>query len=360
MDKYKSLGLFSVLICVRTFLIICSPEASDAAHMAGAALSLIFQYLCAVPMLILYKDKNFSLKKDMLFGKFGCMLYALFFIILGSESFSMLWEVTKSVHFPIDSSLTGALILAAVCVYTASFGIKAVSRASWILAALTAVSLAVMITGAVPKMDLSNFSPSADTKDIIRYALRDLAQSGELVMLFVLMQFSDKQRSKSTLAFFAGKLILTESISLIEITVLGKVMSISDIPFFTAGAFSQPLSIQRADPLYMLLFTMLCVFTATLQIVLSVMFIKELLPKLKYKTLAAAVLMLGISAVSGSFDTDLLPLTGTMIVILAVLFPAAMLIRRKIYAIQKNNNSSNNSSDTGSPDRLHTGERASQ
>ena len=273
MNRISHSQLFAVLIGIRMFSIICSAHPSDAGQMAGAAISILLQLAAVLPMLALYRQKNFSLKKEMLFGKFGKFLYFLFFILWGSVSFSNLWGVTKSVYFPIDSSLAGAIILAAVCIYTASMGIKSFNRYATIMLGLIIFSLFVMILGAYPKAELSNFAPNADFKEITESVIREFCSSGELVMMFVLLEFVPEPRSKSITAFFTGKFILTELIAVIEITVLGRIMELSDYPFFSAGAYSQPFSIQRADSLYMILFTMLCVMTVTLQIVLCSMLI---------------------------------------------------------------------------------------
>lgn len=330
MNRISHSQLFAVLIGIRMFSIICSIHPSDAGQMAGAAISILLQLAAVLPMLALYRQKNFSLKKEMLFGKFGKFLYFLFFILWGSVSFSNLWGVTKSVYFPIDSSLAGAIILAAVCIYTASMGIKSFNRYATIMLGLIIFSLFVMILGAYPKAELSNFAPNADFKEITESVIREFCSSGELVMMFVLLEFVPEPRSKSITAFFTGKFILTELIAVIEITVLGRIMELSDYPFFSAGAYSQPFSIQRADSLYMILFTMLCVMTVTLQIVLCSMLIKEIFPDLKYNTLLSTVLMLGASSAVNILDIDLTAVTGILILLLAVIVPIIMYTRRKL------------------------------
>lgn len=335
MSKIKSSQLFALLISVRVFSIICMTDLTDANQMAGAAVSIALQLLVSVPMLMLYNDKSFSLKKEMLFGKFGKILYILFFLLWGAMSFSKLWEVTKSVYFPISSSFAGSLILAAVCVYTASLGLKAISRASGFILGLTAVSVVIMILGAYPKAELSNFIPNATFSGIIKSAVKDFCRSGELVMLFLLLEIVPKGKKKAITTFFTAKLVLTELIAVIEITVLGNIINISDFPFFTAGAFSQPLSIQRADSVYMILFTMLCVLTVTLQIILSTLLISELLPDLKYKSLISALLMLALSSAFNITDFNPEPITGIFILILAVVIPIIMYIRRNFHENKK-------------------------
>lgn len=328
MSRIKSIQLFAILISIRTFSVICTTDLTNAAAMAGAAVSVAFQLLAAVPMLLLYNSNNFSLKKELLFGKFGKVLYIVFFLLWGAVSFSTLWEVTKSVYFPINSRFTGSLILAAVCVYTASLGLKALSRASGLIPFLIVTSLAVMLFGAYPKAELSNFVPDADFGNVIKYAVKEFCRSGELVMLFVLLEAVPEGKKKAVTLFFAVKLVLTELVAAVEITVLGKIINISDFPFFSAGAFSQPLSIQRADAVYMILFTLLCVVTVTVQIVLSTVIIQELLPDLKYKSLISAVLMLALSSAINYFNIDTNPITGGFIILLAVIIPVIMYIRR--------------------------------
>ncbi len=339
MNKIKSSQLFAILIAIRVFSLICMTDLSDANQMAGAAISIGLQFLISIPMIMLYNDPSFSLKKEMLFGKFVKVLYILFFILWGSVSFSTLWEVTKSVYFPINNSFTGSVILAAVCVYTASLGIKAVSRASGFILTLTVISIAIMIFGAYPQAELSNFIPNATFSSVIKSAVKDFCRSGELVMLFLLLESVPKRRQKAVTSFFAVKFVLTELIAVIEITVLGKIINISDFPFFTAGAFSQPMSIQRADSIYMILFTMLCVLTVTIQIILSSLLISELLPELKYKSLISALLMLAVSSAINLTDFNTEPLTGCFILILAVIMPITMYIRRKINENKKTYNS---------------------
>lgn len=348
MNNINGKQLFSILISVRMFSIVCSADPSNAAQMTGAALSILFQILAAIPLLMLYKG-GFSLKRDILMGKFGKLLYIIFFIFWGAISFSNMWEVTKSVYFPIKSSFIGSLILAAVCVYTASLGIKALSRASGFMLGLIGFSLLIMLLGAYPKADMANFSPDANFGGIIRSAAKDFCRSGELVMMFVLLEFLPQGRRKSVTAFFAGKIILTEVVAVIEITVLGKIMSISDFPFFSAGAFSQPFSIQRADSLYMILFTLLCIMTVTVQIALSAFMIKELLPEFKYKTLFSAVLMLAASSVINFTGIDLTAVSGGFVIILAVIMPLITLTRR---AINENKKTDLRSDSSGNASRV--------
>lgn len=340
MNKISNGQVFALLFSVKAFELVCSNITADASQMAGAAISIITQFLLAIPMILLYNRNDFSLKKEMLFGKFGNLLYAAFFIIWGAVSFNKLWDVSKSVYFPVESSLACAVILAIVCLYCASMKMSAVSRSSVIIFGIFIFSLAIMIFGAYNKADISNYIPDTNFKEVFNSALKNYCSSGELVMLFILLEFSQKNKHKGVTSFFIGAFILTELVYIIEITVLGKIINLTDFPFFTAGAFSQPFSVQRADSLYMIAFTLLCVLTVTLQLVLTSTLVKEILPDLKYNTLLSVILMLGLSSLLSSTNVNISPLLGILIIILSIVIPVIMLIRR-LYNEKKADSNSN-------------------
>lgn len=337
MSKISDTQLFSILICIRAFGLICSGTVPDASHMAGAAISVFLQFLFALPMILLYRRYSFSLSKDMLFGRFGILLYTLYFITGGATSFSSLWNVSKSVYFPVNSSLACAIITAVVCLYCASLKLSALSRSSVIIAGILFFSFAVLIIGAYPNADLANYVPDANLKGTLRSAMENFCSSGELVVLFILLD-SSKQGNKGTTAFFTGSFLLTQLLYIIEITVLGNLITISDFPFFSAGAFSQPMSIQRSDSLYMITFTLLCVLTVTTQLIISSMLIERIVPELKYNKLLSVLLMLCLSAAISSAGFDITIPMGIMTALLSVVLPLIMLLRR-VYDEKKNNRS---------------------
>ena len=78
----------------------------------------------------------------------------------------------------------------------------------------------------------------------------------------------------------------------------------------------------------MIVFTLLCVLNVTLQLVLSSILIKEIFPELKYNTLLSVILMLGLSALLNSTGVDIFPALGILIIILSIIIPVIMLIRR--------------------------------
>ena len=79
------------------------------------------------------------------------------------------------------------------------------------------------------------------------------------------------------------------------VAVLGSRMAHADHPFFAIVSVSQPLSTQRADAIYLLVFVMLCVLRITLFTVLAAHLLRLCFPKLRYTSTVCLLLMLGIS-----------------------------------------------------------------
>jgi hypothetical protein len=75
-------------------------------------------------------------------------------------------------------------------------------------------------------------------------------------------------------------------------TVLGHLMPFADYPFFSIGAYSHPLSLQRTDALYITLFTMLCVLFVSVNIFLCATLISIIVPKCRYPKFTAVLLTL--------------------------------------------------------------------
>lgn len=330
MNKISYGQLFTLLTALKAFSLICSGRPADTEQMLGAAISVILQMMAAIPMLMLYRKKNFSLKNEMLLGKLGKLLYSLFFILWGAVSLTDLWGVTTSVYFPVDSSFKCAVLIGIVCLYISFLGISATARSSTAIFGLLIFSIAVLAIGAYPKIELSNLLPDVSGRGVISSAVDDFCTSGDLPVLFVLLEYTKTSRSKGTSLFFIGKLVLIELVSFIEITVLGRIMDISDYPFFSAGAHSQPFSVQRSDALYMILFTMLCVISITLLLSLTSVLVKEIIPGFKYSAVLSIVLMLSASWAMNRYKINAGYIYGGLILLLAVILPLIMLIRRTV------------------------------
>lgn len=292
MNKISSGQAFALFMMISSFGIMCSTASYSSEHMAGIFISVIIQALLILPIIYLYNRKNFSIE---ILPKYVLIIYTIYFLLYGGFAFSRFYNTAKTLDFPINSRLFAIILIAGVCLYSAMLGIKAVSRGSVIIFILFIISLIVLLMGSYSKIDMNNFEWQK-TSEMFSGAFSDLFFGSELAVIFIIFSMFDKSHAKCAYGFLGVKLIVAEFVSFIGTAVLGSISDKSDYPFFTVGAYSQPFSIQRADGIYIILFTMLCAVTITAFIIISSMLIKLAFPKLKYNETAVTVIMLLISA----------------------------------------------------------------
>ena len=143
------------------------------------------------------------------------------------------------------------------------------------------LALRLQLDGGKARVTVENTGPTID-KD-------------ELPLLFLLLDFTEKKQFRRIIPIWAGKLLMGAYLSVLGMAVLGSRMAHADHPFFAIVSVSQPLSTQRADAIYLLVFVMLCVLRITLFTVLAAHLLRLCFPKLRYTSTVCLLLMLGIS-----------------------------------------------------------------
>lgn len=324
--------LFAVLLLIKLFGFICSKSAYSIEQMAGVFISTIAQAIIVIPMLILCSSNRVNLKKDVPLGKFGLAIYAIFFLLWGASSFVKLWDVTGNISLPIKNKIFAAFLIALVCLYASRLGLKVLARSAVIVLGLLALALAIMFIGAYSKIDILNLVKNENSDSIWKYALNDFCESGELVALLVLLNFTQNNLKKAVFSFLTAKLVIIQFVSFIGISVTGHLMQLIEFPFFEIGAYTQPFSTQRADSVYTVLFAFLCIINITVQIILASILIEEIFPKFKFNELTSIISMLIISVIINSSKMNFNLIWGGLIILLSVISPIIMHARRKINA----------------------------
>ena len=130
------------------------------------------------------------------------------------------------------------------------------------------ITLTIMCIGAIPQAEPQNLALSPNDT-IWKGFFRSMTTADELPLLFLLLDFSEKKTYRSIVPVWVGKFLLGSYLSVLGMAVLGSRMAKASHPFFAIVSVSQPLSTQRADALYILVFVMLCVLRITLFAVLA-------------------------------------------------------------------------------------------
>ncbi len=295
MNRISSGQLTTALLLSNAFMLMCVSVPMGIESMLGAIIAFVIQTALCVPMLLLYRN-GFSLsaycqQKHRLIP----LLFVLYFIIRGGISFLLLWNGSEHLSLPFTQPLITAVMIGLVCLYTASLGLRAFTRAGTIIFGFFVFSLAILLLGAWQRMDFQQLSPSEDST-VLGSAMQILSLADTLPALFILLGFTENKKAGKTLRFLGGSLILWEIILFLCITVLGALLPTAKNPFFMLTSVSQPLTTQRADAFYLIVFVMLCVIRLTLLTVLSAHLLGMLFPRLRYRSILSLGGMIGAAA----------------------------------------------------------------
>ncbi|MFR9194445.1 MAG: GerAB/ArcD/ProY family transporter, partial [Ruminococcus sp.] len=203
-------------------------------------------------------------------------------------------STSQDIALPFSGKFLAAALIALVCLYTVSLGIQALARSSTVILGILILTLILMCIGAIPQAEPQNLSLSPDDT-IWRGFLHSMIHADELPLLFLLLDFTEKKQFRRIIPIWAGKFLMGAYLSVLGMAVLGSRMAHADHPFFAIVSVSQPLSTQRADAIYLLVFVMLCVLRITLFTVLAAHLLRLCFPKLRYTSTVCLLLMLGIS-----------------------------------------------------------------
>lgn len=313
MNKISCSQLTTALLLSSAFMLMCLSTPVGIEYMAGTAISFAIQFLLCIPIIILYR-KGFSLSaycSDRHY--FIPCLFVLYFILRGGMSFILVWNGSEELSLPFSAPLITAVLIGIVCFYAASLGLSAFVRASTIVSGILAVTIVVLLIGAIKRIDVMELSQSTDIT-VAGSIIQNLSLADTLPVFFVLMNFTNNSKPYKTLMFLPTGFVLWEIVLFLCITVLGSLLSTAKYPFFLLTSVSQPFSSQRADSLYLILFVLLCILRITLFTVLAAHLLGMVFPKLKFRSVITLLLMIGAAIVFG-----MISYTGNIFSIISIL-----------------------------------------
>lgn len=228
------------------------------------------------------------------------LAYAVF---CGGALFVSLWRTRDAIYIPYEESrgvwgsLMTAGLIALVCLYASSTGIKSVTRAAVIAAVLALLFLSVDLVSAVFNAEWRNVSLPQE-RSFLRELLRGFGLSGSLGSMAVWLDSVRGDKSCAVTVYFAAKAMAVTAVMLTVLPVVGGIMTLTDFPVITAAQLSQPFEAQRIDSLFLVVFSVLAVFSVSLQVMTGAYLLGELFPRFqRWRSLTVIVLMIGASFV---------------------------------------------------------------
>ena len=226
--------------------------------------------------------------------------YFVYAIFCGGTLFSALWQTSSVIYIPYESShgvwgrLMTAGLIAVVCLYSSSTGIKPVARAGVVVASIGAACLIIDFASALFSAEWHN-AVIPEKRSIFSEMIRGFAYSGGLGSFAVLLGSVKGESVRAVVAYFAAKAVAAVVVLLTALSVVGGIMPIADFPVITAAQLSQPFDAQRIDSIFLVVFAVFAVFAVTLQVMTGALILWELFPRFR-KWRSSAVIALTIAA----------------------------------------------------------------
>ena len=328
MNRISKAQFVSLMLIGDVFMLFCLKDGISAVTAAGFAAGSLILAVVTLPLIMIFR-KGKHLKNC---GKIAETVALLCVVIQGGSLFSMLWSTSEVIYIPYENSgLFGRLLIAgliaAVCVYISSSGIKALARSGAVAAALGALCIATVIISAAVNSDPENLL-IPERNSFISELVRGLALSGSLGSFAVLLCFTKGSSLSASLWYFGIRAVLFVAVILTGVLVTGGIMEITEFPIVSAAQLSQPFPVQRIDSLFLIVFSVFAVYAIGVQAAAAEFLLGEVLPVIrKFR----CVLMLCAMAaagyfISGGINYSIAAISAALVL---VTVPSAYFIKRR-------------------------------
>ena len=323
--------LAAMLLIIDAFSMFCLTGDISLMTLCGLAAGIAVQFLLTVPAAAYYSSGG-TLQSG---GKVIEALYLVYFIIYGGMQLAMLREAAGQIYIPFDNLgsippsflITG--LIAVVCLYIASNGIRPLARSALIAAALGAVCTAIVCITAFSGGEAAYLTRTVHDTGFADGFVRSFTGSGVAGSLVVLLGFTDSGHLRTAAEYYLAKLVFTAAVTASAVLLAGGIMEIADYPVFTAAQLSQPFSSQRIDSLFLIIFVITAVFSAAVLTACAAHLAGDIFPKFRrFRTVSASAAM----ALACCFITDVsrygtANAAATVLMLFAV--PCVLLIRKR-------------------------------
>ena len=320
-----SFGQFaSLMLASDAFALICYSNKVSLVTLAGFLIAISVQFIIS----LLLSKRNIPLN-----NKFLLWIYFFSAIVWGTLLFIRVWKISEAIYIPvpeipyISSNLIISALIAVVCLYASSPGIKAVSRASVMIAGFGVFCFITIILGSFKNIDTSNlFIP--DNSGISGQIISGFAIGGSFCILPFLISQLNASRIKSTVFYFICRALFYTAVIILTLFVAGGIMQITEFPVIRAAELCQPFSTQRIDALFIIVLVILAVMGISVQTVTASQIIETIFPKfIRFRSTAIIIIMILLSLILGK--TNIYSSAYAVIFMISPVFTAILVLLKK-------------------------------
>lgn len=291
MNRITKLQLWAMLLIPDAFLLLCFQGKLNVMTLIGIAAGIAVQAVILLPISVLCGKKEHLPKLAML-------VVLIYIIFSGGLLMSRSHTASHILYIPFENTNEFIILtlIALVCLYMSSTGIKALARASVIAAAVGALYLIILSVSAVIKSDYANIARAWETSGFASAFIQSFLLTGGLGTAFVLFGITKGKAVNSLSGYFIARLLISAIIILSSILTAGGISAITDFPVITAAQLAQPFSSQRIDSLLLIVFSVFAVFSIAVQSVTAAYLIRQIFPKFRrFRSIAAIAAIAAVS-----------------------------------------------------------------
>ncbi len=331
MNRINNNQFIALMLIGDVFMLFCLSGSVTAMTATGFGLGSILQLIICLPVLGSLK-KGDTLQES---GKIIQWTALALAVLRGGLLFSLLWSTSEIVYIPYEGSgVSGKLfvagLIAAVCVYISSTGIKSLARSSVIAAVLGGICLVIVMIFALTHTDREDLEV-AERQGILSQLLRGFGAGGSLSSLVLMLGCTESSGSRRRIGavYFFARGILSAAVILTSVLICGGIMEITEFPVAAAAQLSQPFPVQRIDALFLIAFSVFAVYAVCVEAVTADNLLNLLLPKMKkYRCTTALAAMCAVGFFFGGGLKN--PwVTAALAAILPAVWAVSRLIRRR-------------------------------
>ncbi len=345
LPKISSSQLFIMLLISRMFCMFTyKPQKLDLSFTAasiGIVLSVVINFIIFIPTLsVLKKYSGRNINDSLSFKKSGIsklfsilmLIVCLFLCVECTTQFEIF--MTSTIYLTV-SPIFFIIPIVTVCAYICRLGIETMGRMSGYVFGGLVISFVAITIAAAPKIDLKWIEPLGYDKitSFVRYVMDNVFYTTEIIPFMLLASYTKGNIKRGAIFFCIGAGVLFEIISLLVITTLGSYRETVIFPFYTVSAMAEATLSERFNAAYITLWIFMAAIRLCVYLFVSAKCIRQL--KMFKNDTVPLIISSGIVVLTSVFTTQKISyintmysfiITGIPIIILAVIFPIALVL----------------------------------
>jgi hypothetical protein len=295
-----------ILLCCRafglmTFVPLLSGAYAVSVQMTAVVIVNALQLFFCIPLLIIYRRfpgesvTGLANSRNTFWGFVLIVAFFLFFICETLDSLLSFQSFLGDRFFKSANPYIWLGVFLIICVYCAAVGIEGIARSSTAVFVILISMIIIMAVTSARDFNPLNIYFERGQSTLMRAVIDELAKNSEIVALAFLCKYVPKHFGRTVGGLFIGKIILTLAVLLLIQGVLGDFAMMTDYPFLAVGAYAGVNFLQRADAVYLVVWTMTAVLKTALYLNICAGLLEELFPKLRGKAAISAIVVYALS-----------------------------------------------------------------